>query len=82
MSEGLALSFQPFQVPIQFILGNAFPTFQFLDAPVNFRVDGLAVGPEPFILLVEHLQRAIDHLIRTPADAVSVKRYRALFKDA
>ncbi len=62
-------------MPVQFIFGNTFTAFQLLDAPVNFGVNGTAVGCKPFILLVQYLQGAVNHVVRalvTPERNASV----------
>lgn len=51
----LRLSFQPFQIRVQLIFRDTFATLDFIHAPVNLGIDGLTVGREPRVLLVQHI---------------------------
>lgn len=48
---------------VQLILGNSFATVQFFHSPANPGVHGPAVGHQPFIALVQHFERPVDHIV-------------------
>jgi hypothetical protein len=61
--------FQPYEIGVQFIFWDAYPALQLRDAAANFGIDGLAFGDEPLILFMQHIQSAVNHVIRAVVSA-------------
>ena len=48
---------------VQFVLRNSLAPIQFLDTPVNLRVDCMPVRSKPFVMLVQDFKRPVNHFV-------------------
>src|SRR5437667_9261588 len=58
---------------VQFIFRNSFSSVQFFDPCVDFRINRCAIRAQPFVMLMQYLERPVYHFVGT---MVRARAYR------
>ena len=73
------LGLQSREVGVQLLLGNTLAPLQLFDAGANLGVVRLAVGRQPFILLVQHFEGTVYHVVGVGVSAGAQRLSDAMF---
>jgi hypothetical protein len=78
-AASFGLCFQPFQVGVKLVFGNALASFQFFHAGADFGIDFLAVRCKPFIPFMQDFKGAVNHVVAAAVSAGAQRLRDALF---